>query len=662
MYLTLKICLVLHVILSASAISVKDLNKLQQYDVRHSQKYMQLFHKTIREQISGEAKVCKIFKDFLANQTDPETLENHADWLIGMVDSWGKIPSGILEGNVNDMGQYDECMAIEGKNIDVSGQYCEKGIILFQKIAIALCIPSDCELLPLEGVSDIQINPGYCQTIDYGSEFTTGDIIVATIFGIILALMVLSTCYDCFLHYTEQQTRSQLLIAFSAWTNTKKLFATNSASGQVTCLNGIRTISLMWIISGHSFALQAAYPTVNMVSALQFQFGKKSQYIQAGHFSVDTFFFLSAFLLSYNYIKNVHRAITTAEKKSEKPQNPLTLSKVPMFYVHRILRILPPLAAFYGLGNTLIAHIAQGPLDPFLKTIMPNACYDHWWSFFLFIQNYVHYENMCLLTTWYLSADMQMFLASPLIIIPIGELILRGKKRIAYIFAGVVVIACIVIPMIPDILQEDDPTILLNEYATHPRLSIYTLGILFGMIVIDCLNKKIRINHVLNVLLWAVSLGVLLTIVLTNMDATIIDRTIVKMTLFFTFARPAWALALCWIVFSCHFGYGGPINWLLSKSIHQIMTRLSFSMYLLHMLVQGRILSYTRTAMHFSEYEIIYRWCGDYIFTIVFSIIWVLAFESPVMILEKLIFGGGKKSESSGKTQGVENKTVAQQA
>lgn len=83
MCLTLKICLVLHVILSASAISVKDLNKLQQYDVRHSQKHMQLFHKTIREQISGEAKVCKIFKDFLANQTDPETFENHADWLIG---------------------------------------------------------------------------------------------------------------------------------------------------------------------------------------------------------------------------------------------------------------------------------------------------------------------------------------------------------------------------------------------------------------------------------------------------------------------------------------------------------------------------------------------------------------------------------------------------
>lgn len=105
--------------------------------------------------------------------------------------------------------------------------------------------------------------------------------------------------------------------------------------------------------------------------------------------------------------------------------------------------------------------------------------------------------------------------------------------------------------------------------------------------------------------LWAISLGIMLTIVLTYMDATVFDATILKNTLFFMFARPAWSLALSWIIFSCHFGYGGPINWLLSKSIHQVMTRLSFSMYLLHMLIEGVYLSYARTGMHFSEYEIV---------------------------------------------------------
>lgn len=82
MFFLLKICFVLYVIISASTISAKNLNTLPQYDVRQSQK--QLFNGTIlvREQLRGEGEVCKIFKDFLANQTDPETLENHSDWLI----------------------------------------------------------------------------------------------------------------------------------------------------------------------------------------------------------------------------------------------------------------------------------------------------------------------------------------------------------------------------------------------------------------------------------------------------------------------------------------------------------------------------------------------------------------------------------------------------
>lgn len=106
-------------------------------------------------------------------------------------------------------------------------------------------------------------------------------------------------------------------------------------------------------------------------------------------------------------------------------------------------------------------------------------------------------------------------------------------------------------------------------------------------------------------LLWVVSLGVLVTVVCTNLDAAVVNPTIVKKTLYYAFARPAWGLALCWILFACHFGYGGPVNWLLSASIHQVTTRLSFSMYLLHMLVQTRYLAYARTALHFSEYEIV---------------------------------------------------------
>lgn len=39
-----------------------------------------------------------------------------------MIDSAGKIPSGLLEGNVFNLGHYDQCMNINYKKLN--GKYC----------------------------------------------------------------------------------------------------------------------------------------------------------------------------------------------------------------------------------------------------------------------------------------------------------------------------------------------------------------------------------------------------------------------------------------------------------------------------------------------------------------------------------------------------------
>lgn len=50
-------------------------------------------------------------------------------FLIAVIDAWGKIPSGILSGNVYELGQFDECIAIEQvmdnqSTNTLKGQYC----------------------------------------------------------------------------------------------------------------------------------------------------------------------------------------------------------------------------------------------------------------------------------------------------------------------------------------------------------------------------------------------------------------------------------------------------------------------------------------------------------------------------------------------------------
>lgn len=41
-----------------------------------------------------------------------------------MVDSWGKIPSGVLEGNVHEQGSFSECMNLERNETKYASQYC----------------------------------------------------------------------------------------------------------------------------------------------------------------------------------------------------------------------------------------------------------------------------------------------------------------------------------------------------------------------------------------------------------------------------------------------------------------------------------------------------------------------------------------------------------
>ena len=38
-----------------------------------------------------------------------------------VLDAWGKLPSGILRGNLNQFGDYDQCVSVSGR---ISGQYC----------------------------------------------------------------------------------------------------------------------------------------------------------------------------------------------------------------------------------------------------------------------------------------------------------------------------------------------------------------------------------------------------------------------------------------------------------------------------------------------------------------------------------------------------------
>lgn len=46
-----------------------------------------------------------------------------------------------------------------------------------------------------------------------------------------------------------------LLTAFSALSNGKKLLTINNSPSQLKCLDGLRFLSMMWVVLGHSYAV-----------------------------------------------------------------------------------------------------------------------------------------------------------------------------------------------------------------------------------------------------------------------------------------------------------------------------------------------------------------------------------------------------------------------
>lgn len=54
-----------------------------------------------------------------------------------------------------------------------------------------------------------------------------------------------------------------LLVSYSVYTNGKKLFSISKNAGEFECLNGIRVLSMMWVICYHIFFNQVYGPNDN---------------------------------------------------------------------------------------------------------------------------------------------------------------------------------------------------------------------------------------------------------------------------------------------------------------------------------------------------------------------------------------------------------------
>ncbi|CAG9768235.1 unnamed protein product [Ceutorhynchus assimilis] len=140
-----------------------------------------------------------------------------------------------------------------------------------------------------------------CQTkSDITKPFDTGAMLTLSFFGLMSAIMAVSTLYDYLTRNTKQHP---LLTAFSIKTNGTKVFTVEKNAGEFSCLYGIKCLSMMYVILGHLASTFMGTPMDNMLNGLDYLNSTKSMFFgNNAQYAVETFFLITGMLIVYNFL------------------------------------------------------------------------------------------------------------------------------------------------------------------------------------------------------------------------------------------------------------------------------------------------------------------------------------------------------------------------
>lgn len=334
----------------------------------------------------------------------------------------------------------------------------------------------------------------------------------------------------------------KLFIVFSAYTHGRKLFdiTENKSPSSINCLNGLRAMSVFWIMFGHRIGNQASMPLANLVEFNEFYETFPSVIISAYHLAVDTFFLMGGLLVTQSLMRAFEGG---------------TFNYFRLIY-RRYIRYTPVWAAIILYSVSLMKFTLTGP---FISDFSP-ACKKYWWSALLHIQNYVNVNDQCLNYSWYLGADFQLFIITPFIVYPTfkyGWKYVWSVPVLGFLSSVYVLIFSLVNTLYSRAKAPGDFELIAKwiYFPTHARLGPWMLGIFLGFILHKFKNKKIEISKKLNTTLWIISLSLLMVVMSTTFSISKVfdnETSLLSNALYVAFHRFVWAVAIAWIIFACH--------------------------------------------------------------------------------------------------------------
>uniref|UniRef100_A0A1X7VDC1 Nose resistant-to-fluoxetine protein N-terminal domain-containing protein n=1 Tax=Amphimedon queenslandica TaxID=400682 RepID=A0A1X7VDC1_AMPQE len=571
------------------------------------------------------------------------------------LDSFGKPGPGILLGNTAFQGSFDECLSLDtnvrmqycSMGVAILRTVDSTPVFVFRE---GICLPQNCTFYDIyKNVESLNLligqdgyilfvsetangQPFYVCTPQGDVPYNAGAIIMIIICLALFLLAIAGSIFNIFNDYYEslQEAKSELspmhtqttsvqlaesepllatrqpkntfgrrfktflkecLLGFSLYKNVPVVLSTYQPPAAITNLNGMRVISMFWVILGHTYYFLLVFGGFKDFSVVTEHFMPRftAQSILNAFFAVDSFFFISGFLVAY---------LTFREMNRRKGKFPFVT-----FYLHRILRLTPTymfvLFFFWFLSN----HLTRGPMTP--STVGPGSaqyenCVKYWWTNLLYINNFypTNFGDECMGWTWYLANDMQFFVITPLFLI-----VLYASFPIGLVSIGITLAASMGVSgfiggfygyhansfynLYNGITQNASiPTVDTTIYGKpYCRIGPYLIGILLGYIIFKNYRTTFskQLNWICHLVLWALAIIIgMFTVYGLYGDYHGHEVSKAGDVAYFMLARPAWGVALAIVAYTCHYGYGGVINRFLSLPFWVPLGRLTFNAYLVH--------------------------------------------------------------------------------
>ncbi|KAH8332042.1 hypothetical protein KR067_010559, partial [Drosophila pandora] len=431
---------------------------------------------------------------------------------------------------------------------------------------------------------------------------------------------------------------SELLLSFSAITNFNAICDRNVGADTIPCIHGLRAFSMAWVILGHTCIVVFKYSD-NMEMRKEVEQNFFFQAITNGPFSVDTFFFISGFLISYIYFRTNAKGKLN---KLSKGANEFTAGTAHFFglVAYRFMRLTAPYLFVLGVVQVTMKYLATYSIfDP--PTMDHITCPDYWWRNILYINTLFPVDEMCMLWSWYLANDTQFYMIGAIILI-VGVRHFKLSAITTLVFLVLSWITTAVIAFTNNHRPNtDDPLALFDKIYDKPwtRLGPYLIGMAVGWILFRT-NCKIRLPKLTVATAWTLAMLNLFVLVFGLYRADLSQFTAAAYS---SLSHSAWALSLAWITIACSTGYGGYINSLLSAPCLYPFSRVTYCAYLVHPIVIRSMALNSDAPLHLGGDLMVVMFFGLTVASYFLSFVVSMSFEAPVVTMLKILSPSRKK-------------------